>query len=112
MLKSKNIFPNLPGEVRNLLKSYETAFNWNSTKFEHMDPTLFFESNNQTATPVSQPVIDPQGKIGRRGFLTFVNNTSYKSTSVWTVLNSKVLCLYENEDDLQILRLFRNSAVI
>lgn len=52
------------------------------------------------------------GKIGRRGFLTLINSTSLESKSVWTVLNSKVICLYNTEDSLSIAKLIRNSMVI
>jgi len=31
---------------------------------------MYFEANNQTFSPSSQPFIDNLGKIGRRGFLT------------------------------------------
>jgi len=52
-----------------------------------------------TLTPSSQPFVDPLGKIGRRGFLTLVNTTSLSSESVWTILNGKVLCIYNSEVD-------------
>jgi len=51
------------------------------------------------------------GKIGRRGFLTLINSTSLESKSVWTVLNSKVICMYNSEDTLSIAKLIRNSMV-
>jgi len=59
-----------------------------------------------------KPIVDPMGKIGRRGFLTLINSTSLESKSVWTVLNSKVICLYNTEDSLSIAKLIRNSMVI
>ena len=71
----------------------------------------FFEANEAKSSPNSIPLVDVQGKIGRKGYLTVIDTLTKKSMSVWAVQNSKVLCLYSDENKLTIKHLIRNSEV-
>jgi len=93
------------------MKNYEIQYNLNVTGVETTDPIMYFEANNQTLSPSSQPFIDNSGKIGRRGFLTLLNSTSLDSSSVWVVLNSKVLCIYSGDNNVSIDKLIRISQL-
>lgn len=58
----------------------------------------------------SEAFIDPNGKIGRRGILTYIEPNDLSIKHVWAVMNSKVFVLYESKNFLTIVKLFRNSA--
>jgi hypothetical protein len=102
LLKSKNIFSQLPLEVKNLMKNYKII---NAT--EHLDE--YFEANDAKISPNSIPLVDLQGKIGRKGYLTFIDHKTMESMSVWAVQNNRVLCLYSDESNLTIKKLIRSS---
>lgn len=63
-------------------------------------------------TPSSQTFIDPDGVIGRKGILTLIDPENGESKFVWTVSNAKVLCFYQSQSLLTIMRLYRNSSLM
>lgn len=103
-LLSKKILQNLPLEVRNLIKSYKKTYRLNET-IDNYDSSAYFEANNVTASPSSQPFVDNLGKVGRRGFLTVIDTKTLSSKSVWTVMNSKVFCIYSSEVEIYSIRI-------
>jgi hypothetical protein len=62
-------------------------------------------------SPNSITFIDPDGKIGRKGTLTLIDPQSGESKFVWAVTNSKVLCFFQSQSFLTIIKLFRNSSL-
>jgi len=46
VLKNRNIYGNLPPEIRNIIKSYENQYDLNLTSVENTDPIMYFEANN------------------------------------------------------------------
>jgi len=63
-------------------------------------------------TPTSQTFIDPDGTIARKGILTLIDPETGNSKFVWTISNAKVLCFFQSQSLLTIVKLFRNSSLI
>jgi hypothetical protein len=53
--------------------------------------------------------VDPDGIIGRKGILTMIDPITGESKFVWTVFNAKVLCFYQSQSLLTIVKIYRNS---
>ncbi len=70
----------------------------------------FIESSLMNS-PNSQSFIDPDGKIGRKGILTLIDPENGDSKFVWTVSNAKVLCFFQSQSFLTIVKLYRNSSL-
>ncbi len=62
-------------------------------------------------SPNSQTFIDPDGKIGRKGTLTLIEPQTGESKFVWAVSNSKVMCFFQSQSFLTIVKLYRNSSL-
>jgi hypothetical protein len=65
-----------------------------------------------TNTPTSQTFIDPDGTIARKGILTLIDPETGNSKFVWTVSNNKVLCFFQSQSLLTIVKLYRNSSLV
>ena len=65
-----------------------------------------------TNTPTSQTFIDPDGTIARKGILTLIDPETGNSKFVWTISNAKVLCFFQSQSLLTIVKLYRNSSLI
>ena len=70
-----------------------------------------FIETSMMNSPTSQTFIDPDGKVGRKGILTLIDPTTGDSRFVWTVSNAKVLCFYQSQSFLTIVKLYRNSSL-
>lgn len=62
-------------------------------------------------SPSSQTFIDPDGKIGRKGSLTLIDPENGTSKYTWAVSNAKVLCFFQSQSFLTIVKLYRNSSL-
>jgi hypothetical protein len=59
----------------------------------------------------SQVFIDHEKRVGRKGMLSLINQNKGSYSNVWAVSNSKVLSLFNSENYLNIIKIFRNSAI-
>lgn len=87
-LKHPNIYSSLPQEVKNLIGRLERQYDLNLTQFAAVQPSVYFQANNVTIGTNSLPFVDQAARIGRRGYLTYLNLTSANSQLTWTVANS------------------------
>ena len=62
-------------------------------------------------SPNSQTFIDPDGKVSRKGILTLIDAETGDTKFVWAVSNAKVLCFYQSQSFLTIVKLYRNSSL-
>ena len=68
--------------------------------------------NNLISSSInSQVFIDYEKKIGRKGLLTMIDQSTGKYENVWAVSNSKVFSLFNSENYLNIKKIFRNSSL-
>ena len=63
-------------------------------------------------SPNSQTFVDPDGIIGRKGILTLIDPENGDSKFVWAVSNAKVLCFFQSQSLLTIVKLYRNSSLL
>lgn len=55
--------------------------------------------------------VDPEGVIGRKGVLTIINPETGDSKFVWAVSNARVLCFFQSQSLMTIVKLYRNSSL-
>jgi len=82
-----------------------------SFKFEQNNKLSDFIEASMTNTPTSQTFIDSDGTICRKGILTLIDPETGNSKYVWTVSNNKVLCFFQSQSLLTIVKLYRNSSL-
>jgi hypothetical protein len=83
-----------------------------SFKFSQNDKLNDYIEASMTNTPTSQTFIDPDGTIARKGILTLIDPESGNSKFVWTISNAKVLCFFQSQSLLTIVKLYRNSSLV
>ena len=59
----------------------------------------------------SQVFIDHEKKVGRKGLLSLIDQDKGRYENVWAISNSKVFSLFNSGNYLNIIKIFRNSAI-
>jgi hypothetical protein len=108
LLKQPVFFNMLPQEAQTLVKAVNDNFSFKIAEDGKLND--FIETSLMNS-PTSNTFIDPDGKVGRKGVLTLIDVVSGDSKFTWAVSNAKVLCFFQSQSFLTIVKLFRNSSI-
>lgn len=68
-------------------------------------------NNLVSNTANSSSFIDHANTIGRKGLLTMLDISNSNYDKVWAVANAKVFCIYNSENYLNIIKIFRIQQI-